>query len=100
MAIIDFAKTTDPCWDRFGQTRNMLDLFIGDFLADFKYMRDFNEKNIYHLLSVSMENQIRIKAWQIVLCIYKFIEDPAITGLIIYLLNIWLYKFKLSLSSY
>ena len=69
MAIIDFAKTTDPCWDRFGQTRNMLDLFIGDFLADFKYMRDFNEKNIYRLLSVSMENRIRIKAGHI-FCVF------------------------------
>lgn len=69
VVIIDFAKTTDPCEDHFGQTRNKLILFTENFLADFNYMRDSNEKNVYHLLSVSMEDQLRIKAGQI-LCVY------------------------------
>lgn len=52
-------------------------------LADF--MKDFNEKNIYHLFTLLMEDQIRMTSEQIFgcCCWFMFIEDPAITGLII-----------------
>lgn len=62
MAITDFAKSADQCQGYLGQTRSRL-LQLTGVLTDFKYMKDFSEKNIYHLLSFYIEDQVRLKAF-------------------------------------
>lgn len=61
-----------------------LTLSPGGLLADFKHMKNFNDKNIYNLLTLLMEDQISIKAEHICYCcLFVVIEDP-IPGLINY----------------
>lgn len=64
MTLIDFARTTDLSWDCLRQKRHAQSM--PRRLADF--MKDFNEKNIYHLFTLLMEDQIRMTSEQIFGC--------------------------------